>query len=153
MLGVCKNNNLYKINQQEIFYFSLLNSLTKKYWTNNCVLNYLYSQGKEQAEVVRTITMRQQQVKCCRLQENGVSVLQQGELLVCSCSMGRTSSAPTVYVLHPPLEEQSIKDLTHKSFLCVQLTLFIYDVDRAPNYLSPLGWTSSATAGVSRPTE
>lgn len=63
--------------------------------------------------------MRQQQVKCCRLQENGVRVLQQGELFLCCCSIGRTSSGPTVYVLHPPLEEQRIKDSTQKSFLCV----------------------------------
>lgn len=95
-----------------MFYFNLMNWLIKKYGTNNCVLDYLYSQGKEQVQVVRIIKMRQQQVKCCRLQENGVRVLQQGELFVCCCSIGRTSSGPTVYVLHPPLEEQRIKDST-----------------------------------------
>lgn len=38
-----------------MFYFNLMNWLIKKYGTNNCVLDYLYSQGKEQVQVVRII--------------------------------------------------------------------------------------------------
>lgn len=66
-----------------------------------------------------------------------------------------TSSAGIVCVLHPPVEQQSVKGSAQKALLCVCnfWCLLLVLAWRACNQQFSLGLTSTETAGVWRPTK